>query len=206
MGLSFREKFKAKALQKQEEQKQIENNNYLIESCKTNFEAFKLRTSACQAKIGKIEESVETTENASIKTTTIFTEYGPITKKEIYEQKEQNGRLYVNNYINYEGYVAPKREVNELGEIVASDIEHCGYFNITTKKHYLANPVERETTVITHYKGTQLDCNGNVSIIQDVESSKEESKEWNHGSIVKFFEKNISDIKAKQSEAQNIKQ
>lgn len=202
MALSFVEKFKKRKEQKQKEAMRIEKNNKLIEACKVNFETFKLRTSACQAKIGKFEESITKTENSVTKTTTVYTEYGPITKKEVREDMSK----CVNEYIEYEGYIPPKREINEYGEILTSDeVNSFGYFNITTKTYYLPDPIERETAIITHYKGTQMDCKGNVNIIQEAVSSNEESNNYLYEDIVKNFEQTIKDIKAKQSENETIK-
>lgn len=210
MALSFIEKFKQRKAQKEEQSKQQAEKQARVEKmkedCKENFEAFKIKTMANQAKVGKIEEVVDEVtkekDNSTTKTTIVYTQFGPITKKDVHETYVKDGKHFVNDYINYEGYIAPKHSVDEISGIIINGPEKSGYFNITHKVYYLPNPVERETHVIHSYTGTNLDHKGNVEIINETEENEYVSGDFRYSTIISKFENEISEIQKKNNETE----
>ena len=181
MGL-FNRKQKLKEKKKEEEiiQKQQDDNA----KSKALYEAFKLKTMATQSKIGTYEIKVKDNEN---QTETVYTEYGPIEKRNVYKTFEENGQTFSDKYTVYEGYINPDEAEGK-----------SGYFKIIHRIIYSSNPVERETFTFQDYNGFHVDANGNPNTFMHREENCKHCGEY--GLIAEKFDKIIQEVKQSQKE------
>ena len=160
------EKQKAKLAEQEKSDRQIRTEKFGQES----YSAFYQKTTATSSKLGQM--TVETLDYSDEKgfngietRTTVYTQYGPITKRVVECSKvSDKGFNHVGDFVAYEGYLPPQ------------DSKNPGYYNLKTTETSLSNPVERITTFCKDYDGVYMNPEGEFFISSGRRVTNSENK------------------------------
>lgn len=166
------------------------------------YKAFAKENASC---IGFVEEKVQEInkfDTTGRETTTYaFTKDGPIIKKHIQEQVNDDGIIYDYDYTTYEGYIKPTGEKNAISGYVQIVTYHRQYTKKPNVYETLYNKDAKEV-IIDHnyYEGVYKDSKGKIVEFDERQEGVEHTGKY--GDVINHFEEEINKLQEKMATKQ----